>query len=503
MVFAKTEKNLQTYWQKISRLPDFLFIKQLRSEFPESKIYLVGGAVRDIILKREPIEDWDFVVREVQPKKLKENLSHFGTVNLVGKKFGVFKFKAKTGELKKSLDLALPRTEVPTGKKGGHKDFKIETNAHLHIEADLARRDFTINAMAYSIFEKQLIDPYNGLSDLRKKKLDTVGIPKRRFSEDISRILRAIRFSCELNLEIEPRVWKNIKTLSKKINSKTKKDWIVPREVLAKELLKSFKADPQKAFDLYDISGLTNMLFPELLKMKKCPQPKNYHTEGDVWKHTRLALEKLGSMQYKKLFPGKNPNVLTIMAVLFHDVGKPYTIQTPQKHGTDRIRFNNHDNVGGAIAYNACKRLKLSSWEEGKVDCEKLGWLGKKHLLLVHGNPEEIRNNTLEKYFLNKENPGNELLELFFADGAATILATGKADISPLKKLFKRLDILNKTLKKTGLKTIISGHDVMNTFKIKQGPEIGKLLSLIREAQLAGTLKTKKEALSYLQKHLL
>ena len=101
------------------------------------------------------------------------------------------------------------------------------------------------------------------------------------------------------------------------------------------------------------------------------------------------------------MFPDDSPNCETIMAVLFHDIAKPLTIKTPEKHGTDRIRFNNHDQIGARVASDICKRLKLSNWAEGDLDCDKLHWLVKKHLLLVHANVSEIKNNTLEKYFFN------------------------------------------------------------------------------------------------------
>ena len=497
------EQKITKYWEAKKRLPDFLFLKEFEKKFPDGEVFLVGGAVRDIILERKDIIDFDFVVRNVPAKKLNEFIKEYGKINLVGKKFGVYKFVGKLASLKEPIDIALPRTESSIKKSGAHRDFKISSDPSLPITADLSRRDFTINAMAYDVFAKKLIDPFQGIADLAKKRIDTVGIPKRRFGEDLARILRALRFSSELDMTIEERVWKTIKSLAAKINAKKKNEWIVPREVLAKELLKSFLANPVKAFDLYYESGLTKILMPELLKMQKCPQPKNYHTEGDVWTHARLALSKLNGKEYKKIFPEKTATALVVMGVLFHDIAKPLTIKTPEKDGTDRIRFNNHDVIGGKVAEKIAKRLALSSWNGGNVNPQKLSWLIEKHLLLVHGKVDEIANRTLEKYFLNPLLPGEELLELFFADGAATIPTNGKADLTSLKKLLSRLKGLRLKIKSTGAaKNIINGHDIMKEYKLKPGPQIGELLEKVREEHLSGKIKTKKEALSFVKRIL-
>lgn len=501
---TKAENQIALYWKRLVRLSDFAFIKKLKITFPASEIYLVGGAVRDIILNNPTIVDFDFVTRGIPAKKLGEFLKKFGAVNLVGKKFGVYKFKAHKSKIKEEIDIALPRTEAAWEGSGAHRDFKVTTDEHLHIEADLSRRDFTINAMAWDIFGKRLIDPYGGIVDLKNKIIDTVGIPSRRFAEDLARILRAIRFSCQLNIKIEPRVWRALKRQALKINSKDRRgEWIVSREVIAKELLKSFLSSPVRAFDLYYASGLTEQLMPELLKMHGCPQPKNYHSEGDVWTHTRLALEKLQSIQYKRIFPNDIPTSQLIMAVLFHDIAKPLTIRTPQKHGTDRIRFHNHDYKGAKVAAKICRRLKLSSWGEGDITCEHLAWLVKKHMLLVHGKVDIMKNSTLEKYFFNDNVPGKELLQLFFADSAATLPPSGRADLTSLKKLLARLKTLGTIIKKkNGKNYIINGNDVMKHFKLSEGPEIGRLLQIVREAQLGGQISTKKDAFLLLKKEL-
>ncbi len=256
---------------------------------------MVGGAVRDAILGR-PTKDYDFVVRGVSKAELQKFLASQGKVNLVGKRFGVFKFRPK-GWVGEEIDIALPRTEHSIGLTGAYRDFKINSNASLKIEDDLSRRDFTINAMAFRLAPTSykliptsyLIDPFNGLNDLRKGIIRTVGNPDTRFREDYSRMLRAIRFACQLDFEIETKTWKSVIKNIINLNKKIGGERVVPPEVIAKELVKAVSHNPVWAIELLDKSGAVKQLFPELLRSKKCPQPKKFHNEGDCWTHTILA----------------------------------------------------------------------------------------------------------------------------------------------------------------------------------------------------------------------
>src|SRR3990167_6271463 len=129
------EQKITKYWEAKKRLPDFLFLKKFEKEFPDGEVFLVGGAVRDIILERKDIIDFDFVVRNVPAKKLNEFIKEYGKINLVGKKFGVYKFVGKLASLKEPIDIALPRTESSIKKSGAHRDFKISSDPSLPITA--------------------------------------------------------------------------------------------------------------------------------------------------------------------------------------------------------------------------------------------------------------------------------------------------------------------------------------------------------------------------------
>ncbi len=365
------------------------FLNQLHQQFAQADIFLVGGAVRDLLLNR-PTQDFDLVVRNVSKPQLEKFLKTQGKVNLVGKKFGVFKFVPK-GWSGTEIDIALPRTEHAINFSGAYKDFKINSNAKLKIEADLGRRDFTINAIAFNLNQQKLVDPYNGLSDLKKKNIRAAGDAAKRFREDYSRMLRAIRFACQLDFTIEQKTWsavtKQIKNLTKKIGDKP----TVPYEVIAKELVKALNANPLQAIKLLDESGALEIVMPELLKMKGCPQPLNWHSEGDCWTHTMLALKNLESKKFKMEFKNQPISPELIWGLLFHDLGKPYTVKR-----TDRLRFNNHDNISAQKFRVVAERLKLAATGLNLDTVEKII---AKHMLPAHAKSSNMKDTTIEKYF--------------------------------------------------------------------------------------------------------
>ncbi|MFC1687179.1 hypothetical protein ACFL0L_01210, partial [Patescibacteria group bacterium] len=284
-----SNKQLAKHCNELRRRKDFLFLTKLEKKFPQAEFFLVGGMVRDILLNRKS-KDYDFVIRNVPLRTLLAELKKLGRVDLVGKTFGVLKFIPKKSTLGEPIDIALPRVDHAFGT-GGYKDVKTQSDPKLPIEEDLLRRDFTINALAFDIKKKLLIDPSTGQKHLINKQVQTVGDPLERFHEDFTRMLRCIRFACQLDFSIEKKTWQTIPKLVHHFSEKRDNNYIVPREVIAQEMIKSYVAHPVKAFDLFDQSGITKELMPELLTMKKCPQPHNYHIEGDVWNHTRLTLE--------------------------------------------------------------------------------------------------------------------------------------------------------------------------------------------------------------------
>lgn len=468
---------------------------------PGSEIYLVGGAVRDQLLNR-PTKDYDLVVRNVEAAKLEGWLGSNGQVSLVGKTFGVFKWQPE-GWLGEAIDVALPRTEHVSSGTGQYRDFNVQSNPKLPIQDDLLRRDFTVNALALNLGSGEIIDPSQGKHDLKEKKLRTVGEPATRFSEDLSRTLRGIRFACQLKFAFEPETWAGIKQLSHQAaGGKINDDFLVPREVVAREILKSLIANPAQALELLDDSGFLAELMPEVTAMKGCPQPPEFHREGDVFQHTKLALETFQSTAWQEFFGDSRPSLNTIISVLLHDIGKPLTIKTPEADGTDRIRTNEHDIVGAKLVPEICERLKLTSYtdnERGQAEPDTVSWLVQHHLLLVHGSPKDMRPATIYRYFLKNPDVGLTFQQLIFADSASTLPADGRDLTESLRLLRTHIALVAEKLNSGKLMLLLTGTDIINTFKIEPGPKVGELLRLLEEAQLEGKVHTKDEAAAYLK----
>src|SRR3990167_4928500 len=248
MNYTRLEKQLQD--------SAFDFLKKI-IQVTGAEIFLVGGAVRDFILERET-KDYDFVVCGIPAPDLELLLKKAGTVNLVGKTFGVFKFIPTNYQLPTTnsfepFDIALPRTEHSLSMAGGYKDFEVQSDHKLPIKEDLKRRDFTVNAIALKLKVQNsklkidgVIDPSDGLKDLELKTLRAVGEPRQRFQEDYSRILRGLRFACQLDFELEAETKNAIKKSAPNLNDQKNNEWIVPRETIGREVVKMFVLDPEK-----------------------------------------------------------------------------------------------------------------------------------------------------------------------------------------------------------------------------------------------------------------
>lgn len=501
-----SENNMEIQIQKliegIDENPDFIFIKNLIDKKPEAEVFLVGGAVRDALLGKD-IKDYDFVVTGIKKKDLEVFLKNYGEVKDVdSRSFGVFKFMPK-GYQGEPIDVALPRKERQTGL--GYKDFKIESSAKLGIDDDLARRDLTINAIAINLKNGLLVDKFDGLKDIKEGIIRAVGNPEERFAEDPSRILRAIRLACQMNFQIEPKTFKAAEKLAPEITKKFKdkenhEKSRVASETFAAEFLKGLAKDPVRLIELYGQTGVLAQILPELSTLKGVEQPAQFHSEGDVWEHTILTLKNLRL----------DADINLKLAALFHDIGKPPTQKTPEKHGTDRIRFHEHAEVGADIFKKIFDRLKLSAPfaknnSSFYASRKEITWLIKNHMICTGTRPEQMRCGTIEKYFFDKRGErtrrGKHLLELSKADISATILPTGESDFTSLNSLSKRVDEVEDILKKQAgeeklakkVPLILDGHGVQKVFKIKPSSQVGRIRDLIRYLQLEEEFKTIKD----------
>lgn len=489
------------------------FLGYLQEKHQNIEIYLVGGCVRDVILGRET-NDLDFVVRGVPLPELQASLSEIGVVNLVGKTFGVLKFTPHEASEHLYFDIALPRTEH-AGFSGAYKDVSTQSDHTLPLEDDLSRRDFTINAIAYNIATETLLDPFGGVADCDNKIIRAVGNPEIRFQEDYLRMLRGLRLSVQLGFSFEEKTRATIAQKISSINDIQNNERVVPYETIAREFLKSLYANPVQTLDTWDEFHAFEHVLPELLVMKNCPQPHEFHSEGDVWTHTRLALQNLYSPAYRAFvtehFPAYAKDLATIssdvvLAVLLHDIGKPACLLTPEKDGVDRIRHHNHEHVGTDIARVIMDRMKLSAATDVGVDMDRVAWMIKNHLLAPQATT--MKATTIEKYFFKDEQLGVDLLSVIFADGSATIKADGTPALDSLITLTNKIKDLLHVFRQKQLaaklpKALVDGNEIMTHFKLKPSKKIGELLEIAREAQLQNIITNKEEAFTLLAQHIL
>jgi tRNA nucleotidyltransferase/poly(A) polymerase len=468
-------------------------------------VYVVGGAVRDALLGTAPSE-LDFLVRGMSAQALATYLRRAGQVVLVGKKFGVYKFVPKDVRARHEIDVALPRTEVASGR-GGYRDFKVQSDPLLPLEKDLARRDFTINAMAYDIARGTLIDGYGGLVDLRKKLVRTVGAPEKRFAEDYSRMLRAVRFSVQLGFTIEPNTLVAIKRLAPKLSELQRGEAIVARELIGREFGRAFHRDPRRTIELLDETKLLTGILPEVDRLRHIEQYRVYHPEGDVFTHTLKMLAKLP----------RDASLNLQLAALFHDLGKATRVQIknlktrvrvdvkdPKKFfatqydpGTQQVQHIGHEIDSEKLARAIIKRLVLTQFRdepEFAFDEKEITHNIREHLLL---NITEMRLSKAEPIlFYPDGRVRKELLELVKADAMRPDSDRHRRALSVIQKIVRTKK--DGDLRAAAPGPLVTGADLIQLGYLP-GPFFKKVLATVRQEQLSGKISSKSAAITFIK----
>lgn len=396
------------------------------------EIFVVGGAVRDLMLDRA-VKDWDLTtnltpehMKEIFPKNSFYN-NNFGTFSIVGEDKEVF--EVTTYRTENNYDDARHPTNVKWGKS---------------LQEDVARRDFTINAMAMDI-KGEIYDFYNGEEDLKNQLIRTVGNPDERFGEDALRMMRAVRIATQIKFLIEVDTFESIQKNAGLINK-------ISAERIRDELFLILKSEnAADGMKFLKNSGLLAEIMPELIEGVGMEQ-KGHHIY-DVWTHSLEALRNTD-----------NPDPITRLAILLHDVGKPESLKIIDGERT----FHNHEIIGSRMATRIGKKLKLSNKE-----LDKLFRLVRWHMFTT----DEKATDSAVRRFIRNVTPDylDDMIDVRRADR----LGSGAKETSWRWELFKKrlVEVQKQPFSVKDLK--VDGNDVMAILKIKPSRKVGEVLDAI------------------------
>lgn len=433
--------------------------------------YIVGGVVRDALLNIEN-KDYDIEVYHLSFAQLKNIANKLGPVNEVGKSFCVLKLQLDNLE----VDLSLPRTEKKIDK--GHKGFDVTGNSNLSFKEAAKRRDFTINSIGYDPLAKTIIDPYNGINDLKNKQLKHVS---PAFTEDPLRVFRAMQFAARFELKIDEST---IKLAKQCPLDELPKERIY--EEIKKLCLKS--SNPSIGINYWEALGILPM-FPELNAIKNIPQDPEWHPEGDVWDHTMMVVDELAKFEFKE---AKTKLILSLAAIC-HDFGKATTTQ--QIDG--RWRSPGHEQAGVKPTLSFLKRFCNEKEIIDRV-CSLVNCHLRPALLYNAHQTQKVSNAAIRRLALQVNI--NELYTLAKADHFGRTTPDALARQFPAGEwLKKRAEACQVSDQKPT--PILQGRDLI-PLGIKPGPKMGKLLEKAFQAQLDEHFSTKKDAILWLHAHL-
>jgi poly(A) polymerase len=496
----------------LTKVSDFLTEQDIQS-------YVVGGFVRDVLLGRDTA-DIDIAVEtdavEIAPK----------VATALGGKYVLL------DEINRVGRVVVVNKKAPSSKGQWKFDFSTVKD---NIKQDLARRDFTIDAMAIDLREivnqlhalpfsplkkgkvtpkpPMLIDPFNGWNDLQQGVIRAV--TETAFESDGARLLRAVRLAAELGFSIDNKTEALIQRYSHLIAG-------VAGERIREELLRLL-AIPRagQLLPYLDNLGLVTAMIPELAQTKGVKQPKEHF--WDVFDHsikTVVAVDFLlrqGAWEYAseevlavspwsavlnhhfdlKVSSGSNRRLLLKLAALLHDIAKP---KTKAIDANGRMRFLGHAKEGAAIAASILERLRFTTKEIKLVEI-----MVRHHLRPGQMSHDELPSRrAIYRYFRDTGEAGIDILFLSLADH----LATRGPELNPAHwrgHTQTTSYVLAQRFEQESLVAppkLIDGHDIINIFGMSPGPKIGELLEAVREAQASGELTNREEALSYIQKQL-
>jgi tRNA nucleotidyltransferase (CCA-adding enzyme) len=445
---------------------------------------LVGGAVRDFFLFGVEPKDWDVELHGLSVAVVKKLLSQFGEVNAVGAAFGVLKVTDANGV---EFDFTLPRRENKVGK--GHKGFMVELDTAMTPKDAAARRDFTVNSMAVDLATGELLDPFNGMADL---KAGVLRHTSDAFAEDALRVLRGMQFAARFDFTMAPETVALSKSLVdkvkfvEKVNPDSDDEELAVDRVLGEFVKLATKGKkPSAGLKVLKDTGWLK-LFPELAAMDGLAQEPEWHPEGDVWAHTLHTVDAAARLADKDNLNSKDRTALFFGALL-HDVGKPLVTVTTKE---GRVVSPGHANAGVKLAESFMEGLRAP-----KALTKAVAVLVKEHMVHVGADMTEraVRR-------LSDRVDGKTTVEM--VDRVIQADAAGRpplSDAHPCPELMKLAREL--AVERNKPSPLLTGKHLV-ALGLKPGPVFGKILRAAFELQLNGELKTETEALTFANSQL-
>lgn len=447
------------------QLPDIVI--KIFDKFSDAgfQLYLVGGSVRDLLIGKS-VKDWDFTT-DAKPEeilKLFPDAHYNNKFGTVGIPIHIISNQTAQDDIHTIIEITTMR------KEGDYRDHRhpSEVGWTNKIEDDLQRRDFTINAIAFTLSPSPFtpVDPFKGQDDLKNKLVKAVGDPNSRFQEDALRLMRAIRFSAQLGFEIEEKTYQAIKQnyfLIKEIA------WERIRDELLKLLASQFAYDG--LLKLKE-TGLLKIILPEVEICFGIVQ------EGP--KHDRIY--DIGDHCFRTMRETPSSDPIVKLAALLHDVGKG---KTYKKDFEGNVTFYNHELVGANISSKICKKFNLSKSQTDKV-YKLIRW----HMFSTNENQTD---SAIRRFI---KNVGLENIEDILALRIGDRLGgdTRKPVSWRMEKFKGKIEhVLQKPFSISDLK--INGNEVMELLKIKPGPKVGEILNELFQEVLKDSSKNNKDYL--------
>ena len=424
-------------------------LKELGEKFSKNgfEISLVGGPVRDAVLGKL-VKDLDLTTN-AKPEEIQKCLKGWAdSIWDVGIKFGTVGAKVK--------DYVF---EITTYRTEQYEDTSRKPSVEFGktLEEDLARRDFTINAMALRLPNFELVDIYNGLTDLNNKILRTPLDAQISFSEDPLRMLRAARFMSKLDLKPQADLVEAMKTLAERLK-------IVSMERINDEFNKLLLTDkPRPGIELLVETGVAEHFLPELPALKL--EIDEHHHHKDVYQHSLTVLDQVIDLETKHQ-PQIEADLVLRIAALLHDIGKP---KTRKFEGEGRVSFHHHEVVGARLAKKRLEKLRYSN-----EIIEQVCLLIELHLRFHGYGDGKWTDSAVRRYVRDAEEQLIRLHKLTRADCTTRNDAKAEKLRNACNDLEQRIVELSKQEELKSMRPELDGAEIMKVLGIKPGPEVGK-----------------------------